>query len=92
MDKGSVDKYRRSIPGSGLGRVEGTSVWGSRTAEERYGPLKFRDGAPMPADKSQPEDKQSRSSDRTFNDVTHLSGRGDPPYHNQKPRSANSAR
>jgi len=34
---GHVDKYRTSIPESGLGPVQNTQAWGTSTAYERYG-------------------------------------------------------
>ena len=44
MDKGNVDKHRRSM--SGL-RVQETQKWGSNTARERYGSLQY-DTSPPP--------------------------------------------
>src|SRR5262245_29326190 len=36
-------------------KAQETEKWGRETAESRYGPLKFRDGAPAPADRSMPQ-------------------------------------
>jgi len=60
VDKGNVDKHRLSISGSGLGRVVESEKWGREAAIKRtqgYGPLKYRDGAPMPPDRSMPQFK-----------------------------------
>src|SRR5262245_26613241 len=53
MDKGNVDKHRYSR--DGVGKVVEGQKWGRAKAEERYGPLKFRDGAPPAEDRPRPE-------------------------------------
>jgi hypothetical protein len=54
VDKGNVDKNRYSRPG--IGKVVEEQKWGRAKAEERYGPLKYReDGAPRPQDRHAPQ-------------------------------------
>jgi hypothetical protein len=54
VDKGNVDKNRYSRPG--IGKVVEEQKWGRAKAEERYGPLKYReDGAPRPEDVHAPQ-------------------------------------
>src|SRR5262245_34242279 len=67
VDKGNVDKYRRSM--SGL-RVENKETWGRAKAVERYGKLDFRDGAPRPPDKSEPQFKQTDGRGPDWRDNT----------------------
>jgi hypothetical protein len=53
MDKGNTNKHR-STYSAGIKAVE-REKWGRRTAEERYGPLEYRNGAPRPEDRSEPQ-------------------------------------
>jgi hypothetical protein len=53
VDKGNVDKNRYSRPG--IGKVVEEQKWGRAKAEERYGQLKYRDGAPRPEDRHAPQ-------------------------------------
>jgi hypothetical protein len=48
-----VDKHRYSYSGGVKAQEE--QKWGRAKAEERYGPLKYRDGAPRPEDRSEPQ-------------------------------------
>jgi hypothetical protein len=80
MEDKMSSKPRTGIPGvSGLSKVVNETAWGEQKATERFGDSKYYmgRGAPPPADKSQPEDKQSRASDMTFNDVPTNSWRYD---------------
>src|SRR5262249_34884 len=52
MDKGNVDKHRRSM--SGL-KVEETEKWGTSKAYQRYGKPQYLHGAPSPPDRSMPQ-------------------------------------
>jgi|SRR6516164_5789086 len=56
--KGMKDAHRDSYSG-GVKAVE-REKWGRAKAEERYGPLQFRDGAPPPSD--QPQKPQAREN------------------------------
>jgi hypothetical protein len=51
--KAMVDKHRYSY-GGGI-KAQEEQKWGRAKAEERYGPLKYRDGAPPPEDGSEPQ-------------------------------------
>jgi len=57
MDKGNTDKHRYNY--SGGFRAQEEQKWGRAKAEERYGPLQFRDGAPRPPDRSMPQFKDT---------------------------------
>jgi hypothetical protein len=50
VDRGNVDKCRRSIPG--LGKVQNAETWGRDQARQRYGSLDYFSKAP-PAAKDQ---------------------------------------
>jgi hypothetical protein len=68
MDKGNVDKHRRSM--SGL-KVEETEKWGNATAYKRYGRPQQSD---MKAkDMSRPQDPIDQPGDKTYNDVSESS-------------------
>jgi hypothetical protein len=56
--KGNVDKHRYSR--EGVGRVVEQQKWGRAKAEERYGPLQYRDGAPRPPDKHAPQAPENK--------------------------------
>jgi hypothetical protein len=71
MDKGNMNKHRTSYSG-GVKAVE-EQKWGRAKAEERYGPLKFRDGAPAAPDNHAPQ---------RLGDVNNLQG---PNYLNRSP-------
>jgi hypothetical protein len=58
VDKGNVDKYRRGYS-TGV-NAKNESVWGHNTASERYGPLKYQNGAPAPADKHAPQSPENK--------------------------------
>jgi hypothetical protein len=66
--KPDLSKYRNSY--SGGVRALNESRWGQATAERRYGPLQYRDGAPAPKDQSGPQ---------RLGDPNNLQG---PKYHN----------
>jgi len=52
MDKGNINKHRRSM--SGL-KVQETEKWGNATAYERYGKPQYLQGAPQPKDQHAPQ-------------------------------------
>jgi hypothetical protein len=58
VDKSNVDKHRSKYS-SGVKAVE-EQKWGRQTARERYGSLKYENGAPRPADKRYPQFKQDQ--------------------------------
>ena len=58
VDRGNTDKHRRSLPGSGLGKVVESSKWGHDTARARYG--KLDSGGMKPKDTSQPQFKSDQ--------------------------------
>src|SRR5262245_60054317 len=68
VEKPNVDKHRYSR--DGVGKVVETQKWGRATAEERYGPLQFRDGAPRPPDRSEPQFKQTDGRGADWRDNT----------------------
>ena len=74
VDKGNVDKHRRSM--SGL-RVQETQKWGSSTARERYGKLQY-DTTPPPQAKDQ-------SAPQKLGDSSNLQDRG---YDNSVPENS----
>jgi hypothetical protein len=45
-------QYRRSVSGM---KVENESLWGNKTAYERYGKPEFLHGAPNPEDRHRPQ-------------------------------------
>src|SRR5262249_998769 len=53
VEKPNTDKHRYSYSGSVKAQEE--QKWGRAKAEERYGPLKYRDGAPRPEDRHAPQ-------------------------------------
>ena len=53
VDKGNISKHRTTYSG-GIKAVE-EQKWGRDKAEERYGPLKYRDGAPPPEIQNKPQ-------------------------------------
>jgi len=53
MNKGNVDKHRMTYS-RGVKAVE-TEKWGRDTARERYGSLKYEDGAPPPPIANKPQ-------------------------------------
>jgi len=53
VDRGNVNKHRTTYSG-GVKAVE-EQKWGRAKAEERYGPLKYRDGAPPPEIQNKPQ-------------------------------------
>jgi len=91
VDKGNVDKHRRSM--SGL-KVQETEKWGNATAYQRYGKPQYLHGAPMPKDQSLPQDRQSQPLDKTYNEVPASSwlrgggagGEGNPNFDKSKKR------
>jgi hypothetical protein len=64
-----------TIPNSGLGKVYNSEAWGIATADKRYGKSPHAEGrgVSQPKDMSMPQDKQSRCSDPTYNDVSERS-------------------
>jgi hypothetical protein len=60
VDKGNVDKHRYSR--EGVGKVVEEQKWGRAKAEERYGTLKYRDGAPRPEDRHAPQKLGDRNN------------------------------
>jgi hypothetical protein len=50
---GNVNKHRYGR--DGIGKVVEEQKWGRDKARERYGPLKYEQGAPRPADASRPQ-------------------------------------
>src|SRR5262249_51485271 len=69
-DMANVDKHRYSR--DGVGKVVEEQKWGRAKAEERYGPLKYRDGAPRPEDRHGPQFREDQHGpgyeNRTPND------------------------
>jgi len=63
------DRYSRE----GVGKVVEEQKWGRAKAEERYGKLEFRDGAPRPEDRHAPQ---------RLGDANNLQG---PNYVNRTP-------
>src|SRR5262245_2516941 len=53
VEKPNTDKHRYSYSGGVKAQEE--QKWGRAKAEERYGPLKYRDGAPRPEDNHAPQ-------------------------------------
>jgi hypothetical protein len=81
MDKGNVDKYRRSM--SGL-RVTNQETWGRGTARARYGALDYQDRPPpRPKDMTKPQDpvdKRGPSNDVSPNSWLRGGGKGGESY------------
>ena len=65
------DRYSRE----GVGKVVEEQKWGRAKAEERYGKLEYRDGAPRPEDKHAPQ---------RLGDANNLQG---PNYVNRTPNN-----
>src|SRR5262249_12149579 len=72
MDKGNVDKYRRSM--SGL-RVTNAETWGRGTARARYGGLDYDNASPPP-----PKDA---SAPQKLGDPTNLRAPDYDPNHRE---------
>jgi hypothetical protein len=68
---GNVNKHRYGR--DGIGKVVEEQKWGRDKARERYGPLKYEDGAPRPEDRSGPQ---------RLGDPNNLQG---PNYNNDVP-------
>src|SRR5215510_15143332 len=71
VEKPNTDKHRYSYSGGVKAQEE--QKWGRAKAEERYGPLKYRDGAPLPEDRHAPQ---------KLGDANNLQG---PNYVNRTP-------
>ena len=56
--KGNKDQHRYTYS-SGVKAVE-ENKWGRATAERRYGPLQYKDGASPPPDRSYPQDPEAK--------------------------------
>jgi hypothetical protein len=69
--EGHIDKYRRAIPGSGLGHVVNTEAWGTATAYSRY-------GVPQTPNTRPPD----QSGPQRLGDPNNLQG---PKYHSDTP-------
>src|SRR5262245_19146020 len=67
-EKPNTDKHRYTYSG-GIKATE-EQKWGRAKAEERYGPLQFRDGAPRPPDRSEPRFKQTDGRGPDWRDNT----------------------
>jgi hypothetical protein len=67
MDKGNVDKHRRTM--SGL-KVQETQKWGQATARSRYGSPQFYSGASRPKDEHGPQDPGSKHGPGYNNDTS----------------------
>ena len=91
MDRGNIDKHRRSM--SGL-KVAEESKWGNTTAYERYGKPQYLHGAPMPKNQSLPQAPEDKPLDKSFNQVPENSwlrgggagGEGNPNFDHSKKR------
>jgi hypothetical protein len=62
-----VDRRHRSSM-SGI-KAQTVQTWGVNKASERYGSLKYRDGAPAPKSTSQPQDRADKHGPNYANEV-----------------------
>ena len=91
---GNTNKHRQSYSG-GVKAVE-EQKWGRSTARERYGELKYQNGAPRPKDASAPQSPEDKHSPNYRNEVpvsSWLRGGGEsaegkPAYGRIKPRQS----
>ena len=62
-----MTKPRTGIPGvRGLSGVVNESAWGTATADKRYGPSKYANGAPNPEDACYPQKLGDRNNLRDY--------------------------
>jgi hypothetical protein len=90
VDKGNVDKYRRTYS-SGIKAVN-EETWGRNTAYERYGKPEFLHGAPNPPDRHGPQHPENQHGpgyeNRTSNDWRRGFGKGGVESAEGKPNFA----